>query len=361
MNKNNKTQKRTIAVALSGGVDSACAAIDLIDEGYDVFAITMKIFENQDTSMAKFVAEKLNIKYYEIDLINEFKEKIIDTFINSYLEGYTPNPCLACNIHMKYGYLLKKAISLGASHLATGHYARIIFDSDYNTYHLKKSDNQKKDQTYNLYHLNQYQLSKLIFPLEKYRDKSEVKKRVSQYIYELNNERDSTDICFVDKKKHSAYIKEKINYLPNGNFIDMAGNYLGKHKGIFYYTIGQKRNVLENTNKYYVYRIDKESNSIILTDKEEDLYYDLLLLKDVFYTNDENYSEKTFKVIAKICQWGYELPAQVKFISGSTYVKLLAPTRAPAPGQSCVFYINDEVIGGGIIQRAEKLKGNEEI
>lgn len=361
MNNNIENKNITVAVALSGGVDSACAAIDLLEEGYNVFAITMKIFENQDTSMAKFVAKKLNIKYYEIDLVAEFKEKIIDDFIDSYLDGYTPNPCLSCNIHMKYGYLLEKSIDLGANYLATGHYAKILYDSNKDKYHLIKSENSKKDQTYNLYHLNQYQLSKLIFPLEKYKSKLDVKNRVSKYINELKKEKDSTDICFVEKKKHSAYIRNQIKFSPVGNFKDMSGNFLGKHKGLFYYTIGQKRNVLKNTNKYFVYKIDKSTNSIILTDKEEDLYCNLLVLKKVFYTDDKEYKEQTFTGTVKICQWGYEIPAKIISKKSSTYVYLLTPARAPAPGQSCVFSIGDEIIGGGIIERTEKLKENEEI
>lgn len=343
---------KTIAVALSGGVDSATSAYILKEQGYNVFGITMKLFENQNCDDACYVAEKLNIKHYIIDFTEYFKKEVIDKFIDMYLNGYTPNPCIICNIKLKYGMLLDEAIKLGADYMALGHYANIIYDETENMYKLYQADVLRKDQSYYLYHLSQEKLKHIILPLSAFKNKEDVRHVLSNIIPNISQKKDSTDICFTNGKSLFNFIKENRNLINcSGNFIDKNGNFLGKHKGIFNYTIGQKRGLdLKSTTTYFVQEIKAQTNEIILTNNETDLYKNEIKVDNINYINQLNYSKEKITATVKICQWGYFIPCEIYNLDNKkAVVKFIEPQRAPAIGQHAVFYNNNEVLGGGDI------------
>jgi len=347
-------KKNIVAVALSGGVDSATSAYILKQQGYEVFGLTMKLFENQNCEDAALVAKKLEIKHHIIDFSKYFEEEVINTFIDIYLNGFTPNPCILCNIKVKYGLLLEEAIRLGADYMALGHYAKIVYDEKDDLYRLIKSDVNRKDQSYYLYHLTQDKLKHIILPLNNFKNKDEVREHISTIIPSISRKKDSTDICFTNGKSLFSYIKNKRNIINCvGNFVDKNGRFLGKHKGIFNYTIGQKRGLNLNIEKpYFVLEIKANTNEIVLTDNELDLYKKEIFVKDINYINKENYKKEKINATVKLCQWGYYIPCEImNQKNGYALVKFNKPERAPAIGQSAVFYNNDEVLGGGIIDK----------
>lgn len=343
---------KTVAVALSGGVDSAASAYILKNKGYNVFGITMKLFDNQDVESAAYVAEKLGIDHHIVDLTDTFETDVIDIFINEYLKGKTPNPCIICNKKIKYGLLLDKAISLGADYMALGHYAKIEYDANNDRYRLYKASANRKDQSYFLHHLSQEQLSKIILPLSDFENKDEVRKIVLELIPDISQKKDSTDICFTNGMSPFNYIKKRKNLVnTSGNFISKDGKFLGKHRGIFNYTIGQKRGLELKTDKtYFILRFNNDTNEIVLTDNENDLYANEITLSDVRYTDKSFYDKERITATVKLCVWGNFSPCEIINLKDRTAkVVFNSPERAPASGQSAVFYDGDEVLGGGII------------
>lgn len=353
-------KKKIVAVALSGGVDSAASAYILKTQGYEVFGITMKLFENQSCEDAEKVAKALEIKHYIVNFSEYFEKEVINKFIDMYLQGFTPNPCILCNIKVKYGLLLDEALKLGADYMALGHYAKIEFCEDKNTYKLLKSDIKEKDQSYYLYHLSQEKLKHIILPLSNnsstndtnFKNKNEIREYISNIIPFVSKKKDSIDICFTNGKSLFNFIKSKRNIINSkGNFVDIKGAFIGKHKGIFNYTIGQKRGLDLNTEKtYYVLKIKADTNEIVLTDNEQDLYIESIYVNDINYIDKANYDKDKIYANVKLCQWGYFIPCEIiNQSNNSTMVKFNEPQRASALGQSAVFYENDEVLGGGII------------
>lgn len=343
--------KKVVAIALSGGVDSGAAAYILKEQGYQVFGITMKLFDEFDTNCAQYIAQKLGIDHFIIDFSKYFEQEIIDTFVEEYLDGKTPNPCIMCNIKIKYGLLLEKAKELGAEFLAYGHYANIKYDAKDCKYHLFKSSANRKDQSYLLYHLKQEQISSVILPLNEYNNKKEVRELVKEIIPEISEKKDSLDICFIPNMSHSKYIKKRCGLLNDkGNFVDKNGDFLGKHKGIYNYTIGQKKGLGINRNEpLFVVKINSTNNEIILGE-DKDLYKNEIIINNVTYIDENNKSVESFNCEVKLCQWGYYIKCKVlNNIDNTAIVKFIKPERAPAPGQSAVFYQGDEVLGGGII------------
>ncbi len=346
--------KNIVAVALSGGVDSATSAYILKQKGYEVFGLTMKLFDNQSCEDAVLVAKKLGIKHYIVDFSEYFEKEVVNKFIDIYLNGFTPNPCILCNINVKYGLLLEVALKLGADYMALGHYANIVYDKKDDLYKLLKSEVNRKDQSYYLYHLTQDKLKHILLPLNNFKNKDEVREHISSIIPSISKKKDSTDICFTNGKSLFTYIKNKRNIINcEGNFVDINGRFLGKHKGIFNYTIGQKRGLNLNTEKtYFVLEIKASSNEIILTDNEKDLYKNQIYVSNINYINIENYKKENISATVKLCQWGYFIPCEIiNQKNGEAIVKFNKPERAPAIGQSAVFYNNGEVLGGGLIEK----------
>lgn len=345
------TDSKKIAVALSGGVDSAATAYILKKQGYDVTAITLKLTESFVVQDAIDVARALNIEHIVVNLVDYFEQEVINTFVQAYSNGKTPNPCISCNKTIKYGKLLEITNEIGADFLALGHYARIEYNEKLKKYQLFKGVINRKDQSYLLYNLSQSKLSSVLLPLGKYTNKEEIRKIIRNLMPAISEKKDSNNICFIPDGNHGKFIRKKIGYKDiKGNFINREGKYLGKHKGIFYYTIGQKRGLgVKTNNSLCVIGIITEKNEIVLGE-EKDLYRDEIILYDVNYLSNE-YFEKEFNANIKLCQWGNLLKCTVYNLGNNiARIKFLKPERAPAPGQAGVLYIDEELIGGGIIK-----------
>lgn len=341
--------KKKVLVGMSGGVDSSVSAILLKEQGYEVIGATMVLFDSVDikdgclsnnaVKDAKAVCEQLNIEHHVIDLRDYFKKYVIDNFINCYKEGMTPNPCVQCNKYLKFGVLYDKAKELGIDYIATGHYAKV--EDGY----LKKSKAQKKDQTYFLYGINKDILDRLVFPLENYNDKEEIRKIAKDHNLFVATKKDSQEICFIPNDDYKTYLKDKINPV-SGNFIDKDGNILGKHNGIIYYTIGQRKGLgISAKTPLYVTNINKITNEITLGVKE-DLYKSSLIAKNINILVDK----LPEKVEAKIRYRAELAKATIKKISEDT-IKVVfdEPQKSITKGQSVVFYDGDICLGGGII------------
>lgn len=343
--------KQKIVVAMSGGVDSSVAAALLQQQGYDVFGVTMQVWQNtQDLAIkdAKAVAKRLSIPHHVVDLREVFEKKIISYFTNEYLLGRTPNPCVTCNHHIKFGALLEWAKSMGTDYLATGHYAKIVQEDG--RYLLKKSQSGNKDQTYPLYHLTQKQLAHIMFPLADY-DKTAVRKLAQDFNLAVANKADSQDICFISDHNYAKFIEERTGIkMRYGNFVDKGGNVLGQHKGIYKYTIGQRKGLGIATGKpTFVSNINVENNEIILG-KEEDILFESLMVANLNFIPVDKLVEP-IQATVKIRYGAKE--AEAKLIpQGEDLLKVefRIPQRAITPGQSAVFYQGDTVLGGGIIQ-----------
>ncbi len=343
--------KQKIAVAMSGGVDSSVVAALLQKQGYDVFGVTMQVWQDtQDLAIkdAQLIAKRLNIPHHVVDLRKVFEQEIITYFTNEYLLGRTPNPCVTCNHHIKFGALLDWAKSMGADYLATGHYAKIVKEK--NRYLLKKSLSSNKDQTYPLYHLTQQQLSNIMFPLADY-DKSEVRKIAQDFNLEVANKADSQDICFITNNNYAEFIEKRTGIkMRYGNFLDRQGNILGRHKGIYKYTIGQRKGLGIATGKpVFVSKINVVNNEIVLGE-EEDILFKSLIVKNVNFIPVDQLIEST-SVSVKIRYGAKEADAVIIPQDKNLFkIEFKTPQRAVTAGQSAVFYQGDVVLGGGIIQ-----------
>lgn len=354
---------KKVLLGMSGGVDSSACAIILKEQGFDVTGVTIKMCPDsysafsdanfpKDVNDAKNVANALNIKHMVLDFSEIFLQNVINNFINEYYAGRTPNPCVICNKYLKFGALLNYANNHDFDYIATGHYANVIFNPKINRWLLKKADSTK-DQSYVLYTLTQEQLSHIIFPLSKM-DKTEARELLKKYNFEINNKPESQDICFI---KNNAYINFLNEYshktASSGNFIDASGNVLGTHSGIVNYTIGQRKGLGISLGKpMYVTKIDAISNSITLGEEGSQYSSGLVASNLNFIPFDSLDHEIT--VFAKIRYQA--LPEKATLIPYSdTQVKVLffSPQRSVTPGQTVVFYDeNNFVIGGGIIEKS---------
>lgn len=355
--------KEKVVVGLSGGVDSAVAAYLLKEQGYEVIGINMQVtpknqgFEEReggccslsDVNDARAVADKLDIFFYVLNFRDIFEKKVIDYFIDDYLKGFTPNPCIACNKHIKFDELLRKAQALGANYIATGHYAKVVKDETTGRYLLLRSNDAKKDQTYVLYNLSQYQLEHTLMPLGSY-NKEDARKLALEMGLPVAKKPDSVEICFVPDDNHGEFIKERVpTEVKAGNFIDISGKVLGKHKGIPYYTIGQRKGLgLALGKPVFVLDILPETNTIVIGD-EEGIFKTELYAEDVNFIPFESLT-KEMEVTAKIRYSAKETEAVISPHKNGVLVKFKNPQRAITRGQSVVFFNGEVVVGGGIIK-----------
>jgi tRNA-uridine 2-sulfurtransferase len=335
-----------VAVALSGGVDSAVTAALLLQQGYTVTGITFQ--QEPGTSEAvtqvRQIAARLGIPHEVLDLSRTFAEKIISPFCRDYAAGRTPNPCVQCNQFIKFGALLEYVLAQGAQYLATGHYARVVPDA--NGCRLFKGLDDTKDQSYFLYTLGHDQLCHILFPLGRYR-KTEVKRLAGELGLTPLVRRESQDICFLPAGGYAAIVARSEKALP-GEFVDTSGRVVGQHRGFLYYTVGQRSGLGGNTR--YVMRMEPETNRIVVGGKE-DLYQDSLRLREPRWITGQPPMDWA-GVAARVRYRAPEVAAQARIMDNTAEVHLATPQWALAPGQSLVFYQGEEVLGGGVIQES---------
>jgi len=347
--------KNKVLVAMSGGVDSSVSAFLLKEEGYEVIGVTMclGITPDEDTPVkccgrqaiqdAKKVCDKLNIPHYVLNFSRELEETVIKNFVEEYLRGRTPNPCIECNRSLKFDKLLKSTLSFGCDFLATGHYARIEKYDD--NFLLKKPKDTAKDQTYFLYTIKKESLKFIKFPLaDLYKD--EVRSIAKKIELPVANKPQSQDICFIPGKDYRKFLISRIGDIKSGDIVDLKGNILGKHKGIIFYTIGQREGIGISAKKpFYVVSIDATKNQIIVGTKE-DLNTKELIAGNLNFIVDEIPEKAT----AKIRYSRRESECNLVLNNDKCRVIFKEGQEAITPGQSIIFYKNDIVLGGGIIE-----------
>ncbi|HNX27874.1 MAG TPA: tRNA 2-thiouridine(34) synthase MnmA [Syntrophomonadaceae bacterium] len=336
-----------VAVLLSGGVDSTVAALLLKEQGYEVTGLTMINYNEEAAVKAKEVAASIGIEHNVIDLRRQFQDKVINYFCDSYEKGETPNPCVECNRCIKFGALLSAAEKLGAEKIATGHYARIDYDGGCKRHLLRKGVDGKKDQSYFLYALTQEQLAKTIFPLGEL-TKIKVREIAAQFGLKVAEERDSQEICFT--QDHQEFLTGKTAYEP-GEVVDRQGNVIGHHKGLPFYTVGQRKGLgISSGRPVYVIAIDKARN-LLVVDEEKYLFNQSLMAKQNNFIMEAEL-RGDMRVLAKIRYRAKAAPATIYTAGELVKVDFDHPQRAITPGQSVVYYQDDYVTGGGIIVKA---------
>jgi len=345
---------------MSGGVDSSVSAILLREKGYDVYGATMKLWDSEesessccslsDVSDAKRVCDILDIPHYTLNFKEEFKQSVIDYFICEYSNCRTPNPCIECNKYLKFGEMYKKAKELDIDYIATGHYAKIEYSEEYKRYVLKKSNNKQKDQSYVLYNIPKELLEKTIFPLSDFETKEEIREIAKQNNMRVANKPDSEDICFIPDGNYKRFLENNSNLAPKeGNIINTKGEILGRHNGLYKYTIGQRKGLgISNRVPLFVLGFDENKNELIVGEENE-LYIKEMMVKDVNLLLIDDIKEP-IKVSVKTRYSSKEGIAIIEN-QGKDIIKVTfeEPQARITPGQSAVFYIKDIVLGGGKI------------
>ncbi len=348
--------KSTIAVALSGGVDSAIAASLLKDAGHEVEGIHMQLWDSPTSRyqqrQAEALCSTLGIPFSSIDLRGEFDRHVVQYFCHEYQRGRTPNPCVTCNQHIKFGVLLQRALSAGADYLATGHYARVEHSNA--GYHLRKAIDASKDQSYFLHTLNQESLAHVLFPLGNHL-KREVEAIAVRRGFSIA--RPSRDICFISQRNYRTFLKHHFAGSP-GEIVDSRGEVLGHHQGTGCCTIGQRHGLGIATGRpLYVTGIEPERNRIVLG-SEQQLYKQTVAVSDLGWVAGK--PPLTYgSITGKIRYRSREAEATLSVGRDHTEARFARPQRAVAPGQAIVFYRGDEVLGGGVIESSEPLGENE--
>lgn len=347
---------KVIAVAMSGGVDSSLTASMLLEQGYKVIGITLRLWvsdtDEDDIPLAVTDAKKmcdfLGIEHHVVDARHTFKDNVVDYFINEYAAGRTPNPCVFCNKNIKFDLLLQKALELGATHMVTGHYAQVMYNEEKKRYELHKGADPRKDQSYVLYTLNQDILSKLMFPLGA-QPKTKTREMAHDADLPVADKPDSEDICFLPNHNYQGFIEREINRpVKPGNIVHENGEVLGRHNGLYNYTIGQRKGLgVAYSYPLYVIRLDGEKNEVVVGPNES-LFTTTMICRN--YNFLDGVIPERLEADGKIRYAANPSPCVATIEpDGTMKVVFKEPQRAITPGQSVVFYEGTRVVGGGVI------------
>jgi tRNA-specific 2-thiouridylase len=364
-----------IAVAMSGGVDSSAAAAILREQGHELVGFTMQLWNQRrglsvdadgeplpsrccsldDVYDARRVAEELGFPFYVLNLEREFERDVVEPFVQSYLEGETPIPCVACNSRLKFASLDRTAVSVGCEKVATGHYARVTFDEESNRYRLLRGRDARKDQTYFLWELTQEQLSRSLFPLGEM-SKDEAREAARRYGLGVAEKRESQEICFVPDGDYAGFIERYLEAEgregerpARGEIVDTEGRVVGQHEGVHRYTTGQRRGIgVPRQLPLYVVRVEPETNRVVVGDAEDLLSAEFTAAGVNWVAFDE--PQEPVRADVRVRYRHQESPASITPLDGGRVrVRFDEPQRAVTPGQATVFYRGDEVVGGGWI------------
>ncbi len=344
-------ENKKVLLGMSGGVDSSVSALLLKKQGYEVIGITLEMFDNDSNVSldAKKVCDSLHIPHYTFSCKNDFKRHVIDDFISCYSNCKTPNPCIECNRYIKFGYMYEKAKELGCYYIATGHYARNEYNKEYDRWVLKKSNAGNKDQTYVLWNIQKDVIEHIIFPLSDFENKEQIREIAREADLEVANKPDSEDICFIPDGNYKAFLENNSSIKAKvGNIVNSSGEVLGKHTGLYNYTIGQRKGLgIAYKVPLFVLGFNEEKNEVIVGEEKE-------LYKKEILVNNINLLliDKIDKPMLVDLKTRYSTKsAKATIIQNENTIKVTfeEPQRAITPGQSAVFYINDIVLGGGKI------------
>ena len=338
--------QQRVAVAMSGGVDSSVAAALLKQDGYQVSGIHARLWPDSQASGArelKRTCQLLGIPLKQVDLSQEFRRRVVDYFSQEYQRGRTPNPCVVCNQQLKFGLLMEKALKTGIDYMATGHYARSQKTAD--GYRLLKGADQDKDQSYFLYGLGQQQLERLLLPLGELK-KEEVKKKADELGLPAANRSESQDVCFIPDNDYRAFIADHASF-PPGDIVDIKGKVLGQHDGLARYTVGQRQGLgLTTPEPLFVIELDAANNRLVVGPRDQ-LLHSVLLASQLSWLSGQA-PKGPVAVTAKVRYRAPEAAARL-YINQNAEVRFDEPQQAIAPGQSVVFYQDEVVLGGGVI------------
>lgn len=351
---------KRVLIGMSGGVDSSAAAILLKQQGYEVIGATMELWHDEENKIeegcgslsstydAKKVCDALEIPHYVFDFTKEFKECVIDDFVDCYKHAKTPNPCIECNKHLKFNYFYQKALELNCDYIATGHYARTEYSEKYNQYVIKKSNSLKKDQSYVLYNIPKDLIPHVLFPLADYEDKEEIRKIAEASNLKTARKPDSQEICFIPDNDYGNFLLKNLDKKPKqGNIVTTKREILGKHNGLIYYTVGQRKGLgISYKEPLYVIKLDIEKNEVVVG-KEAEIFTSELYANNLNYTLFDKI-DKPINIKAKIRYSAKEAEAVLYPIKEDLVrVEFKEKQRAITPGQSVVFYVDDDIVLGG--------------
>ena len=363
-----ENNKKRVLVAMSGGVDSSVAAVLLHEQGYEVIGVTMRLFDNpfknsnllnksccslDDVNDARKTCSVIGARHYYTNMVDEFKNKVMNKFVNEYQKGRTPHPCLSCNHSLKFDSLFKKADELGAEYIATGHHAKITQNEG--KYNVAKAEDENKDQSYVLFTLQQEKLKRLLFPVGHY-SKEEIREIAKKYELSHADKPDSQDICFIPKGNYRDFLKGKVKPIK-GFMYDEDGNKIKEHQGIHNFTIGQRKGIeIGGLNKkVYVKSINNKNGDVVISENES--LFEKELIADQVNWTDGYVPKDNIKIKAKIRYNAIEKEATLRIIDNDMISIIFdSPVRAITPGQPVVIYQDSSVLGGGIIKNSISTK-----